>query len=65
MQSKLGGYAKTLVERGIDEVRATPKTKYLLRLFAICGIFNLLYFGLVNVPYWGQPSTLIPGRRTS
>jgi Spirocyclase AveC-like len=46
---------ETLAERGIDEVRATPRQKSVLRLLAICGLLNTIYFVGYNVPItWFQ-----------
>jgi hypothetical protein len=40
----------TVAERGIDEVRATPKQRTWLRVLAVAGIFNVLVFALYSFP---------------
>lgn len=41
---------RTVAERGIDEVPVTPKQKTLLRFLALCGMMNVTYMGLYNIP---------------
>lgn len=41
----------TVVERGIDKVRATPKQKIALRALALCAAGNLIYLCLFNIPF--------------
>ena len=41
----------TIVERGIDRIRATTKQKILLRLFAIIGMVNLSCLVLYMIPF--------------
>lgn len=41
---------QTIAERGIDEVRASPRQKTVLRFLALVGITNSLYFAGYNFP---------------
>ena len=41
---------RSFVERGIDEVRGTEKTKAGLRILALAGILNLAFLLIYNVP---------------
>jgi hypothetical protein len=41
---------RTIAERGIDEVRATPRQRTGLRLLAISGLFNVIFFFGNNLP---------------
>lgn len=43
---------QTFAERGIDQLRVSPKKKHTLRLFAICGVLNLFYLCFYNMPIW-------------
>ena len=54
---------QTFAERGIDGVRVSPKRKTAIRLLAISGMLNLLFFCTYNIPvglFWGQNSSAWP-----
>jgi hypothetical protein len=46
------GKGQTLVERGIDKVRTTPKRKQLLRFIALVGVLNVIYLIGYVMPMW-------------
>lgn len=41
---------QSVAERGVDELSVSPKRRTGLRLLALCGIMNTIYFGFYNVP---------------
>lgn len=52
---------ESIVERGLDQVRVSPRRKTMLRYLAICGFCNLAYLLVYNVP-WAFFSVYAPSK---